>query len=531
MAERASRLQASVCAEQTKPHKRENLCKQPQLRGKPKTGEAVGEMTDEVTGELRCGYYQRGECRSCALIDLPYASQIAQKSARAAELVPADKWLLPATSQISQFRNKVKLVVSGNLQKLKLGIADQDLRDCPLPTCGIRATIPVLAEFVKICELTPYNFKTNTGVLKYILITESPTGELMVRFVVRRRGVQGIIFKRYNWLERQLPQLRVCSINVQPERKAIIEGDEEILVSEQAALSMPLNLRIDVERENGDSGRNALISAEKFVESRIADGDERFSKTGTGDLRMDFTLSLQPKSFFQTNTEMAQALYSRAATWIYRYLVKAKPAASSEMVGAELNYPQGLQIWDLYCGVGGFAFAGALAAQAVMRSSINDLSADCLTVAEAPVLDQASVKSVEHHRDAVSGSALRGDVTICGVETSLPAVAGANQAAQAQGLPAQFFAADALSWAKAQLAEGVQPEIIIVNPPRRGIGQELAVLLNGSGAERIIYSSCNVQSLAKDLRQMSNYVVEQAQLIDIFPHTAHFETACLLSRK
>ncbi|XCB29197.1 hypothetical protein RQN30_07980 [Arcanobacterium hippocoleae] len=286
----------------------------------------VNDGTDTFRGVLQCTYYERGECRSCTLIEIPYQQQIAQKTARVSQLLPVRAWCDPAVSEISGFRNKVKLVVSGSAAAPKLGIANQDLRECPLPTSGIRAAIPVLAQFVTRCELTPYRFETNTGVLKFIIVTESARGELMVRFVVRRRGVQGIIFKYYSWLEANLPQLRVCSINVQPERKAIIEGAEEILVSKRNELQMPLTVGIN-------------SHSEKLL------------------------LSLQPKSFFQTNTQMAQALYARAAGWIYDYLAAHLMNIDGEIGTCSASHKP-IEIWDLYCGVGGFALAAAVAVKA-----------------------------------------------------------------------------------------------------------------------------------------------------------------------
>ncbi|HNO39267.1 MAG TPA: 23S rRNA (uracil(747)-C(5))-methyltransferase, partial [Marmoricola sp.] len=60
------------------------------------------------------------------------------------------------------------------------------------------------------------------------------------------------------------------------------------------------------------------------------------------------------------------------------------------------------------------------------------------------------------------------------------------------------------------------------NPPRRGIG-ELAQTLEGSGVERILYSSCNPRSLAADLARLASYEVERARLFDMFPQTEHAE--------
>ncbi|XCB29198.1 hypothetical protein RQN30_07985 [Arcanobacterium hippocoleae] len=60
-----------------------------------------------------------------------------------------------------------------------------------------------------------------------------------------------------------------------------------------------------------------------------------------------------------------------------------------------------------------------------------------------------------------------------GVEVSEHAVAAANKSARKQNLPAEFVAGDAVQWAREQLAQGAQPSIVVVNPPRRGLEKSL----------------------------------------------------------
>lgn len=387
---------------------------------------------------LECDYFDADLCHSCTLIKTPQDIQRAVKAQRVAELVDAEEWLEPFASTRESFRNKVKLVVTGTIKQPKLGILGDgygvDLRDCPLPTAGIRTLIPVLAEFITRAKLQPYNFHTDTGVLKNIIVTESPDAELMVRFVVRRRGVQGIIFKLRDELLAAAPNIAVMSINVQPERKAIVEGDEEIIVTDRGTLPMRLNI-------GGDFAQ------------------------------LELPLELRPQSFFQTNTDAAAHLYRTAREWI----------GSADVV------------WDLYCGVGGFALAMAL-------------------------------------KDATTGKAPAR--TVVGIETSAQAVAAAEYAARQIGADAEFIAADATQWVRTPEALAMpQPDVVVVNPPRRGIGAELATWIENSGVRRVLYSSCNAESLARDLALMPSLRVVKGQSVEMFPHTEHGETCCLLERR
>ena len=74
-------------------------------------------------------------------------------------------------------------------------------------------------------------------------------------------------------------------------------------------------------------------------------------------------------------------------------------------------------------------------------------------------------------------------------------------------------------------------DLVIVNPPRRGIGSTLCERLDRADARWLIYSSCNVATLASDLVQMPHWHAMEARLLDMFPHTRHFETIVLLERR
>lgn len=77
-----------------------------------------------------------------------------------------------------------------------------------------------------------------------------------------------------------------------------------------------------------------------------------------------------------------------------------------------------------------------------------------------------------------------------------------------------------------------KPHIIIVDPPRAGLHQQLINKLLEISAEKIIYVSCNVGTQARDLRLLNEkYQVVKVQPVDMFPHTFHIETVALLSLK
>ncbi|EOD9024627.1 DUF1418 family protein [Klebsiella michiganensis] len=75
------------------------------------------------------------------------------------------------------------------------------------------------------------------------------------------------------------------------------------------------------------------------------------------------------------------------------------------------------------------------------------------------------------------------------------------------------------------------PDLVLVNPPRRGIGDGLCDYLNRMAPGFIIYSSCNARTMAKDIARLAGYRIERVQLFDMFPHTAHYEVLTLLVRE
>jgi 23S rRNA (uracil747-C5)-methyltransferase len=205
-------------------------------------------------------------------------------------------------------------------------------------------------------------------------------------------------------------------VNLQPEHKAVLEGETEILLPGPDSLRMVLN---------------------------------------------GIPLHLKPRSFFQTHTALAAALYAQAARWV-----------------ADLEPDR---LLDLYCGVGGFALHCAPHA-----------------------------------------------VEVIGREISPEAIASAQRSATELCLSnARFEVADA----SAAAAVAGKVDAIVVNPPRRGIGAELCAAIEASPAQTLIYSSCNVDSLAADLARLPSFAPVEAQVLDLFPHTSHFETLVLLRRQ
>jgi len=116
-----------------------------------------------------------------------------------------------------------------------------------------------------------------------------------------------------------------------------------------------------------------------------------------------------------------------------------------------------------------------------------------------------------------------------GFEINPEAVERANQTAKENGWDhLSFITKDAGS--VFEDADHLKPDVLLVNPPRRGLGASLTAIQKIK-SPYFIYSSCNAETLSKDLAQLKDhYRVVKYQLFDMFPHTDHFETLVLLKR-
>ena len=190
---------------------------------------------------------------------------------------------------------------------------------------------------------------------------------------------------------------------------------------------------------------------------------------------------LSAGSFYQVNREGAELLYETAAR-------------AAGLYGGE-------NLWDLYCGAG--------------------------TIGLSMLAPSRDVRPAR----------------VTGVEIVPEAVACAEQNARINAdaglIPpgaAQFYCADAGSpaalFSAADRGEAPVPDIVVIDPPRRGTTPELIRELARRGIPRVVYVSCDPETLARDCAvfRMCGYAIGEAQPVDMFPRTGHVETVVLMSR-
>jgi 23S rRNA (uracil747-C5)-methyltransferase len=191
------------------------------------------------------------------------------------------------------------------------------------------------------------------------------------------------------------------------------------------------------------------------------------------------------KEIFLTDQQALAEQFNNVPLWIRpQSFFQTNPSVASQLYATARAWVRELPVahmWDLFCGVGGFGL-------------------HCATP----------------------------EMKLTGIEIAPEAIACARQSAEQLGLHnLHFQALDSTAFATGQ---GDVPDLVLVNPPRRGIGQALCDYLSEMAPSFIIYSSCNAQTMAKDLQQLPGYRIARVQLFDMFPHTAHYEVLTLLMR-
>ncbi len=121
-----------------------------------------------------------------------------------------------------------------------------------------------------------------------------------------------------------------------------------------------------------------------------------------------------------------------------------------------------------------------------------------------------------------------------GIELVESAVASARLTAAANGLSnVDFLCADAAQGTERLLREGFCPDVVVVDPPRKGLSPETPELVGALSPKRIVYVSCDPATLARDLRSFTalGFEAHLAVAADMFPGTSHVETIAGLQRR
>lgn len=376
---------------------------------------------------MECKAYNEFRCRSCQYLDRSYAASLKSKEEHLFSLFPKETlqgYEAPFfLNEVKHSRNKAKLSVALVNNEIDFGLYSREqiftkLEDCPLHLMGMNDFLISLKPLLHDFKIVPYDLKTRTGELKYVILTKSEsTNEILCRFVLRSKESLDRLRKLAHQLE-QVNQSIVMTANIQSVHSATLEGEEEI-----------------------------VLTNKKTIEHHY----------------QNLVLALGPRSFFQVTSIVAQNLYQTIANFMQKHTIDS--------------------MLDLYCGVGAFSLYSA------------------------PFIKRA-----------------------IGVEISADAISLAKINADRNHFPQlQYLSTDVNHFWSAIPNENF--DLILVNPPRNGVGEKSINEILKLHPQFIVYSSCNALTLKRDFDFLKNrYQPIYSRIFDMFPFTTHYETLMIFQK-
>ena len=210
----------------------------------------------------------------------------------------------------------------------------------------------------------------------------------------------------------------------------------------------------------------------------------------------DVTFQISPLSFYQVNPVQTEVLYRKALEY-------------AGLSGKEV-------VWDLYCGIGTISLFLAQRAKMVYGIEI-------VPQAVGDAKKNAVRNGIENVEFFV-GKAEDVLESLCGsdADAELEMDVNMNEDGRIRGCGDEMGETDSV-W---------RPDVVVVDPPRKGCGEKLLEAVLKVRPERVVYVSCDSATLARDLKVLcgGGYEFVRGQGVDLFCQTVHVETVCLLSK-
>lgn len=387
-----------------------------------------------------------GECGGCKWQALPYAEQLRFKEKQVFDQltrlsgveIPAIDPIL-GSARTLEYRNKLEFtfsskrwvtreeaaagaeISSGDALGFHIpGMFDKilDIDWCYLQAEPSNAIRLAVRDFAKSMQLEFYDVKQHSGLLRNLIIRTCSTGDVMV-VVVFARKMDNEIQAVMQMLGRTFPEITSLNYIINEKLNDSI-GDQDV----------------------------TCYAGKPYIEEQME----------------GLTFRINPKSFYQTNSEQAYELYKVTREF-------------AGLTGTELVY-------DLYTGTG--------------------------TIANFVARQAAQVIGIEYVPEAIEDA--KHNSRINNIDNTL------------------FFAGDMKDILTSEFIDRHgRADVIILDPPRAGIHEDVARTILSAAPRRIVYVSCNPATQARDLAIFDPlYRVTRVQPVDMFPHTHHVENVVLL---
>ena len=348
--------------------------------------------------------------------------------------------------------------------------------DCLLGVEENRTILEMVLAYMKENHVSAYDETTGKGLIRHVLIRYGfTTKEIMVALVIngQRLPAQEKLVEQLC----TIPGMKSISININQENTNVILGEQTICIWGEPYITDYIYLRVC--------------------------SDDHFART---DRAVAFQIS--PQSFYQVNPVQTEKLYSLALEY-------------AGLTGTE-------SVWDLYCGIGTISLflaqkAGQVYGVEIVPQAIEDAKRNAalngITNAQFFVGKAEEVLPEFYAEHAGDGAGKNvGDT-----DEHLPT----DEMSIVEG---SIFHSDVQSHVKGDMSH---PDVIVVDPPRKGCDPACLDTMLKMQPERIVYVSCDSSTLARDLRILCDggYELKRVRPVDQFSHTVHVETVAKLSLK
>lgn len=367
--------------------------------------------------------------------------------------------------------------------------------DCVLGVAENREILEMILEYMKENKVSAYDETTGTGLVRHVLIRKGFTsGELMVCLVINRHMTDVSYASRGRSRDEK-------------KGKEIFPRQEELLRRLASVKGMTsVSVSFNREQSNVIMGKEVCtIWGKDTISDTIHVRD--MDKPGYPYTGKELSFYISPLSFYQVNPMQTEKLYSLALEY-------------AGLTGQET-------VWDLYCGIGTISLFLAGSAKKVYGVEV-------IPQAIQDARENAKRNNI-HNVEFFVGKA----------EEVLPAFyqqskagfyemsegRGGADTASSRDIAGEGDTAD--SGAQGESAATLRPDVIVVDPPRKGCDEACLATMLKMQPERIVYVSCDSATLARDLKVLceGGYELRRIRGVDQFGMTVHVETVVLMSKK
>ncbi len=480
--------------------------------------------------EPKCAYHR--QCGGCQIQALSYEKQLEFKQSKvrnnllriggfAPEVLDECMEPILGMDEPYYYRNKAQYPVGTNKEGKPITgfyagrthsiIANTD---CFLGVPQNKEILEIILKYMEEKGVSAYDEESGKGCVRHVLIrTGFTSGEIMVCLVINGRAVksgkQVPAGKKDNDAKGSKGQVRAVGAGI-----GTFLPEQEVLLERLAAVPgmTSVSASINTERTNVIMGKEIhTLWGEPTISDVIHVRD--MSREGYPLTGQELTFKISPLSFYQVNPVQTEKLYSLALEY-------------AGLTGQET-------VWDLYCGIGTISLFLANKAKQVYGVEI-------VPQAIEDAKENAKRNGIENARFFVGkaeevlpeyyeklSKCLGGGYDDTTDKKSSASMSG-NCVVQNIGTHGAYEPTASLVQANM-----LHPDVIVVDPPRKGCDQACLDTMLKMQPNRIVYVSCDSATLARDVKILceGGYELKRVRPVDQFGHTVHVETVCCLHRK